>query len=265
MKKRTAVITGASRGVGAEIAKLLALMEWNVVILAKTTEKRAGLRGTIYSVANEIKDFGEVALPVRADVRFEDQVRNAIAQAVDVFGGIDALINNASALPREGTEEQLRVVNQVIVDGTRFCTEACLPYLLKSNRAHVINIAPPLPVAKHWFEKFGVYANAKNAVSEYTVEMAKKHPHIVWSTLWPAKMLYTAATIAYLEGEEKARKHTRSPKIMADAAHLILLKEPEGNFWLDEDALEILGGATDFDRYLLPGTKEEDLMPDILI
>lgn len=264
-ENRTVVISGASRGVGAEIAKLLAQLGWNVVILAKTTEPHRVLPGTIYSVAEEIKAFGGVVLPLKVDVRFEEQVRDAIAQVVDVFGGVDALINNASALPFDGSEKNLRLVHQVIVDGTHFCTEACLPYLQKSENPHVINIAPLLPMAEHWIEKYGAYAVAKRTVSEYAMKMVVEHHGIAWHTLWPEKMLHTSATVSIF-GEEKARRCTRSPKIMADAVNLILeSNNPYGSFWTDNWALKGLGGVTDFSRYLLSGSKEEDLIPDVFV
>lgn len=268
MKKKTVVISGASRGIGAQMARRLA-GDFNVVIMAKTAEPHQKLSGTIYSVAEEIRNLGGSVLPLRVDVRSERQVKDAIADAVDIFGGIDALINNASAIILNPTEKQVELMNQVIVDGTRFCTEACLPYLQKSKKPHVLNIAPPLPMAEHWVEKYGQYAKAKRAVSLYTEIMSRRHQGIIFNTLWPAKMIYTAATIA-LFGEEEARKHTRSPEIMADAARNILeLKSAalSGIFFLDEKAtaLENPRRVPDFSRYLLPGSKEEDLMPDVFV
>lgn len=270
MKNKTVVISGASRGIGAQMARRLA-KDYNVVILAKTAVPHPKLSGTIYTVAEEIKALGRNALALPVDVRFEAQVKNAIAQTISVFGGIDALINNASAIILKPTEKQVELMNQVIVDGTRFCTEACLPYLLKSENPHVINIAPPLPMAKHWIEKYGAYAEAKRGVSEYTEIMSrsKRHRNIIFNTLWPAKMIYTAATVA-LFGEEEARKHTRSAEIMADAAKELLNLESNafsGMFFLDEKvvAFENPCRVPDFSRYLLPGSKEEDLMPDVFV
>lgn len=269
MKKKTVVISGASRGIGAQMARRLA-EDYNVVILAKTAEPHPKLPGTIYTVAEEIKALGGYVIPLAVDVRFEEQVRAAMEIAAECGRGtIDVLINNASAIILKPTEKQVHLMNQVIVDGTRFCTEACLPYLLNSKNPHVLNIAPPLPMAKHWIEKYGPYAEAKRWVSEYTETMSRKHRSIIFNTLWPAKMIYTAATMA-LFGEEEARKHTRSVEIMADAARNILELEStafSGMFFLDEKvvAFENPRRGADFSRYLLPGGKEEDLMPDVFV
>ncbi len=265
MRKRTAIISGASRGVGAAIAERLARSGWNAVILGKTTEPHKVLPGTIYSVRDEIIAAGGSALALKVDVRFEDQVRGAIDYAAAIFGGVDALINNASALPLEGTEKQLRVVHDVIVNGTRFCTEASLPYLQKSDNPRVIAIAPPLPMAEQWIEKYGAYAKAKRTVSKYTDVMREMYPDIAFSALWPKKLLFTAATIlGVFKSEEEARKHTRNPKIMADAVRVILEFSIAG-FCLDEQILMNLGGVTDFSEYLLPGCEEKDLMDDVFL
>ncbi len=264
LKDKTIVITGASRGVGREIALRAAKDGANVVILAKTAEPHSKLSGTIYTVAEEVDNLGGRALPLAVDVRSEDNVRLAVDITAETFGGIDILVNNASAVILNPTEKQILLMNQVIVDGTRFCTEACLPYLQKSENAHVINIAPPLPMAEHWIKKYGEYAVVKRTVSEYMAMMAGKYPSIIFNTLWPQKMLYTAATIS-LFGEEKARKYTRSAEIMADVVALILESRQSGRFFTDEQALEELGGITDFSRYLLQGSKVEDLYPDVFI
>lgn len=264
MKNKTIVITGASRGVGREIALRAARDGANVAIWAKTVLPHPKLSGTIYTVAEEITALGGSALPLGADVRFADQVKRAAEETVAAFGAIDALINNASAIILDPTEKQISLMHQVIADGTRFCTEVCLPHLQKSENPHVINIAPPLPMAERWVKKYGAYAMAKRAVGEYTQMMARKYPEISFAALWPKFMLFTAAT-AHLFGEEQARRCTRSPEIMADAAALILKNREPGKFFLDETALKELGGVVDFSSYLLPGSKAADLMPDIFI
>lgn len=267
VKNKTVVITGASRGVGREIALRAARDGAHVVILAKTAERHQILPGTINSVRDEIVAAGGSALALKVDVRFEDQVGGAISYAAAIFGGIDAIINNASALPFDGSPKQLQLVHDVIVNGTRFCTEACLPYLQKSDNPHVINIAPPLPMTEHWIEKYGAYALAKRTISKYTDVMSEMYPGIAFSTLWPKKMLFTSATIlGVFKSEEKARKHTRDPKIMAEAMKFLLESERyEKIFWTDEQVLAELGGVTDFSCYLMSGSKEEDLMPDIFV
>jgi citronellol/citronellal dehydrogenase len=264
MKKKTVVITGASRGVGAEIAKRLAQLGWNVVIFAKTEEPNLKLPGTIYTVAEEIQALGGRVLPLKVDVRFWEQVEEAMKQAARFGGGnIDALINNASAIILKPTEKQIRLMNQVIIEGTRFCTEAFLEYSNQSANLRIINIAPPLPMAEHWVEKYESYAVAKREVSEYT-ELTARLLGVYVNTLWPKTMLFTAATKA-LFGEARASVCTRNPKIMADAAALILQSSETGRFFTDESALEELGGVTDFSGYLLPGSRAEDLMPDVFV
>lgn len=270
MKKKTVVIGGASRGIGAQMARRLA-EDYNVVIFAKTAEPHPKLSGTIYTVAEEIKALGGNALALPVDVRFEAQVKNAMARAAEFGGGkIDALINNASAVFIKPTPKQVHLMKQVIVDGTRFCTEACLPYLLKSDSlclSHVINIAPRFPMAEHWVEKYGPYAKAKRAIGKYTAMMEKKYPGIIFTTLWPKKMIYTSATIA-LFGKDEALKHTRSAEIMADAVVAILELQNtafSGRAFLDEQALNWFCGINDFSPYLLSDTKMEDLYPDIFV
>lgn len=269
LRGKTAFITGSSRGVGEAMALRFAKDGANVVIAAKT-EVEAKLPGTIHSVAKKVEMLGGHALPLKVDVRFEYQVQNAVKETVNVFGGIDVLINNASALflGEKATGKKMDLMSGVIIDGTRFCTEVCLPYLKKSANAHVINIAPPPNIAWHWFKEYGVYAAYKHAVSNLTVDMAEKFREfgIAFNSLWPKKMLYTAAT-RHIFGDEDARKHTRLPEIMADAAYLIATSDSRtctGNFFTDEDLLRT-DGMTDFSRYLLSGANEEDLYPDVFL
>lgn len=263
LKGKTLVITGASRGVGREIALRAAKDGANVVILAKTAEPHPKLPGTIYTVAEEVERLGGRALPIAVDVRFKDRVFSAMEESAATFGGIDILVNNASAVILHPTEKQILLMGQVITSGTCSCTEACLPYLQKSKNPHVLTIAPPLPMAEHWIKTYGAYAEAKLAVSEYTKLMSKLS-FTAFNTLWPKCMVYTAATIN-LFGEEKAKQHTRHPRIMADAAHLILTSESHtctGNFFTDEDVLRA-NGVIDFEQYLM--TPESELYPDIFI
>lgn len=260
---KTIVITGASRGIGGEMATFFALCGWRVVILAKHAltphPKLDGAR----TVAEEIKHWDGKVLAIATDVRFEDQVNGAMTQAAEFGDGkIDVLINNASAIILQPIEKQIRLMNQVIVAGTRLCTEACLPYLKKSNNPHVLSISPPLPMKEHWVEEYGAYALAKRAVSEYMEKMAEEHPGIFFGTLWPKCMIYTAATI-HLFGKEEARRHTRHPSIMSSAAYNLLCGfRHTGNFFIDEDVLRE-GGETDFDHYLM--TPGDVPYPDIFV
>lgn len=264
MKKKTVVITGASRGVGAQMARRLA-QEYDIVLFAKTSEPHPKLSGTIYTVAEEIQALGGRVLPIKVDVQHENQVEDAMGQAVKFGGGtIDVLINNASALPFDGSEKQLELVRQVIIGGTYRCTEEFLLYSKPGTNQRIINIAPPLPMADHWIKKYGVYAEAKRTVSEMTELQAEIRPNTFINALWPKSMLFTAATKA-LFGTEKASQCTRNPNIMADAAALILKSFETGRFFTDESALEELGGVANFSQYLLPGARAEDLMPDVFV
>lgn len=276
MNARTAVIVGASRGIGAEMARRLALFGWNVVIIGKTLEPNQKVSGTLNTVAKEIRSFGGSVLVVQADVRSEDQMRHAMEEAAFFGEGkIDALINNASAVIIKSTEElsvkEYDLMQQIIVRGTFLSTKICLPYLKVSSNPHVLSIAPPLPMEDFWLQECGAYAMAKREVSTFMDVMAKKSTKvgvgIAFNTLWPKYMIYTAATI-HLFGEPTARKCTRNPKIMADAASLILdtnSKECNGQFFLDEDVVRNLGGIHDLSVYLKEGSKEKDLRLDVFV
>lgn len=276
MNTRTVVIVGASRGIGAEMARRLALFGWNVVIVAKTLEPNPKVPGTLNTVAKEIRSFGGSVLVVQSDVRSEDQMRHAMEEAAFFGEGkIDALVNNASAVIIKSIDElaikEYDLMNQIIARGTFLSTSICLPYLKLSSNPHVLSIAPPLPMEDFWLQECGEYAMAKRKVSTFMEMMAKKSAKsgvgIAFNTLWPKYMIYTAATI-HLFGEPTARKCTRNPKIMADAASLILdtnSRECNGQFFLDEDVVRNLGGIHDLSVYLKEGSKEKDLRLDVFV
>lgn len=252
------VITGGSRGVGRAIALELSRRykgDVNIALFARRPHAN-GL------VAKEVAALGGKAFPFKVDVGNAQNVHDAVEKAASAFGGkIDAAINCASQIfYKDVTEKQIKVMNEVIVQGTMNVTEACLPYM--TDGSHVINIAPPFPMAQHWFEEYGAYALAKSSVSLYTLLLAWRFPKRVSHLVWPKYMVYTDATIRVLEDAEKT---TRDPQVMADAVALVLESHESGRCWLDETALQELGGITDFSKYLLPGAKAEDLMLDVFV
>ncbi|MBL8332238.1 MAG: NAD(P)-dependent oxidoreductase [Rubrivivax sp.] len=273
LKDRTLVITGASRGIGLAIARRAAADGANIVLLAKTTEPNPKLPGTLYSAAEEIVAAGGQALPVPTDIRDEAAVAAAVQAAVQRFGGIDILVNNASAISLTPTPmtpmKRFDLMFGVNVRGTYCCTQACLPELMRSAQAgrnpHVLNMSPPLSMKEHWFQGHVAYTMAKYGMSECTLGHAGEfRPHgIAVNSLWPRTAIATAA-LQMIPGVDLNR--CRTPEILADAAYLVLTSDAKtttGNFFID-DALLAQHGVTDFDRYaVVPGTK--DLIPDFFV
>jgi citronellol/citronellal dehydrogenase len=273
LKDKTLFITGASRGIGLAIALRAARDGARIVLVAKTTEPNPRLPGTLYSAAEEIEAAGGQALPVPTDIRDENAVAAAVAQGVKRFGGIDILVNNASAIsltPTDATPmKRFDLMFGVNVRGTYCCTQACLSELIKSAKAgrkpHVLNMSPPLSMKPHWFQGHVAYTMAKYGMSECTLGHAaefKRHG-IAVNSLWPRTAIATAA-LQMIPGINLDK--TRKPEILSDAAHIILTsdaKTTSGRFFIDE---ALLGehGVTDFDRYaVVPGTK--DLIPDFFV
>ena len=273
LQGKTLFITGASRGIGLAIAKRAAQDGANIVIAAKTTDPNPKLPGTIYSAAAEIEQAGGKALPVQTDIRDEASVLSAVAQAVQAFGGIDILVNNASAISLTPTPDtpmkRFDLMFGVNVRGTYLCTQACLPQLLKSAQAgrnpHVLNMSPPLSMKTHWFKNHVAYTMAKYGMSECTLGHAGEFkPHgIAVNSLWPRTAIATAA-LQMIPGVDVAR--CRKPEILSDAAYLVLTSDAKtttGNFFID-DVLLAKHGITDLDRYsVVPGTK--DFIPDFFV
>ncbi len=263
LKGKTLFITGASRGIGKSIALRTARDGANICIVAKTVEPQPALEGTIHTAAEEIKRAGGDALPLAVDIRFEEQVRQAIERAVETFGGIDILINNASAITLTGTlkteMKRYDLMHAVNTRGTFLCSQACLPHLLKSSNPHILNISPPLNMEARWFAPHVAYTMAKFGMSMCLLGMAEefREQGVAINALWPRTAIATAAGMNLLGGEA-AIKRCRKPEIMADAAHYILTtpsRETSGNFFIDEDVLRA-AGVTDFDQYAVsPGTK----------
>ena len=270
---KTLFITGASRGIGLAIAKRAARDGANIVIAAKTTEANPKLPGTIHSAAAEIEAAGGKALALQTDIREEASVLAAIEQAVKHFGGIDILVNNASAIsltPTPATPmKRFDLMFGVNVRGTYLCTQACLTQLVKSAQAgrnpHVLNMGPPLSMKAHWFKDHTAYTMAKYGMSMCTLgHSAEFKPlGIAVNSLWPRTAIATAA-LQMIPGVDISR--CRKPEILADAAYLILTsdaKTTSGNFFID-DTLLGSHGVKDFEPYsVTPGTK--DFIPDFFV
>jgi citronellol/citronellal dehydrogenase len=257
---RTLFITGASRGIGREIALRAARDGANVVVAAKTAEPHPKLRGTIHTVAAEVEAAGGRALAIALDVRDDAAIAAAVAQAVAAFGGLDALVNNASAISLTPTLQtparRFDLMMGVNVRATFLCSQACIPHLRRSPNPHILNLAPPLSMKAKWFAGHTAYTISKYGMSLCTLGMAEelRGDGIAVNSLWPATTIATAAVEFNFPPEILAA--SRHPAIMADAAHAILARasrETTGNFFLDEDVLRARG-VTDFSGYAVtPG------------
>jgi citronellol/citronellal dehydrogenase len=270
LARRTLFITGASRGIGREIALRAARDGANVVIAAKTAEPHPKLRGTIHTVAAEVEAAGGKALAIALDVRDEAAIAGAVDLAVRTFGGIDALVNNASAISLTPTlatpARRFDLMMGVNVRATFLCSQACIPHLARAPNPHILNLSPPLAMKAKWFAGHVAYTISKYGMSQCTLGMAEelRAQGIAVNSLWPATTIATAAVEFNFPPEVLAA--SRHPAIMADAAHAILTspsRETTGNFFLDEEALRA-GGVTDFGRYsVTPGVAPfKDLFVD---
>lgn len=246
---KTIVITGASRGIGLAVALRAAQDGANIAILAKTVEEDPRLPGTIYTAAKEVEERGGKALALKCDVRSEEDVKDAIKQTAEKFGGIDVLINNASAIsltPTEATEmKRFDLMSQVNGRATFMCSKFSIPFLKKADNPHVLNMSPPLNMNPRWFGPHLAYTMAKYNMSLCTLGMAEelKKSGIAVNSLWPETGIATAAVLNLLGGEE-AMKKCRKPEIVADAAYWILTQkstEVTGNFFVDSEVLRAAG------------------------
>lgn len=272
LANKTLFITGASRGIGLAIALKAAKDGANIVVAAKTTEPHPKLPGTIFTAAEEIEKAGGKALPVVVDVRDEDILQNAIDQAVAKFGGIDILINNASAIsltPTEKTEmKRYDLMHHINTRGTFLTSKLCIPHLLKAENPHVLNLSPPLNMEARWFKKHVAYTMAKFGMSMCVLGMAAEYQgRIAFNALWPRTLIDTAAVRNLLGGPQMASKG-RTPEIVADAAYAILSRDHKacsGNFFIDEALLRETG-VTDFTPYRVDSSLSEDeLVEDLFI
>lgn len=270
LRGRTLFITGASRGIGKGVALRAARDGANVVIAAKTTEPHPKLPGTIHTAAREIEEAGGRALPVKVDVRFEEQVAQAVEKAVEAFGGIDMVVNNASAIFLAGTADtpmkRFDLMHQVNVRATFLCTRLCLPWLERSDHAHVLNLAPPPRLEPRWFAPHPAYTLSKYGMSLCVLGWAEelRDQGIGVNALWPRTTIDTAAIRNLLGGEAVARR-SRRPTIVADAAHAILVRDPRrctGNFFIDEEVLRE-EGVHDFQAYAVD--PEAELQDDLFL
>ncbi len=270
LKGKTLFITGASRGIGKAIALRAAQDGANIVIAAKTAEPHPRLSGTIYTAAEEIEKAGGKALPCVVDIRFEEQVKEAVDKAVEAFGGIDVLVNNASAISLTGTVDtemkRYDLMHSVNTRGTFVCGKQCIPHLKKSDNPHILCISPPLNMEARWFAPHVAYTMAKFGMSMCALGWSEelRSQGIAANTLWPRTTIDTAAIRNLLGGEELA-KRSRKPEIMADAAHHILTRPSRdftGNFCIDDDVLRS-AGVTDLDEYAVDPSVE--LAPDFFV
>ena len=267
---KTLFITGASRGIGLAIALRAARDGANIVIAAKTTEPHPKLPGTIYTAAKEIEAAGGKALPCVVDIRDEAQIAAAVAKAVETFGGIDILINNASAISLTGTVatsmKRYDLMHGVNTRGTFACSQACIPHLRKAANPHILNNSPPLNMEPRWFGPHVAYTMAKFGMSMCVLGMAEelKAEGIAVNAIWPRTVIATSA-VQNLLGGDSTMQGSRTPEIMADAAYAILTRpsrEFTGNFCIDDEVLRA-EGVTDLSKYSsVPGAT---LLPDFFV
>ena len=269
LKNKTIFITGGSRGIGKAIALRAARDGANIIIAAKSDKPHASLPGTIYSAAEDIEKAGGHALPIKLDVRDDQAITDAVNKAASHFNGLDILINNASAITLENTLDvtmsKFDLMHSVNVRGTFSCSKACLPYLLKSDNPHILNLSPPLNLDPVWFKDYLAYTMSKYGMSMCVLGMAREfHSRgIAVNALWPRTVINTAA-INMLGGVVNA-DNCRNAEIMADAAHAILCRDSKttnGNFFIDEDVLRA-DGVRDFDHYAIKAG--QPLMKDLFL
>jgi citronellol/citronellal dehydrogenase len=256
LKNKTVFITGGSRGIGKAIALRLAQEGANIVIAAKTADPHPKLEGTIYTAAQEIEALGVRVLPLQVDIRYEEQIQSAVDRTVQTFGGIDILINNASAInltPTEHTEaKRFDLMNGINVRGTFLMSKACIPHLKKGSNSHILTLSPPLDMQPKWFAPHLAYTMSKFGMSMVMLGLSAelKQYKIAANALWPKTTIATAA-VQNLLGGDYLMQRSRKPEIVADAALAIITQsssECTGNFFIDEDVLRN-AGTSDFNHY----------------
>ena len=273
LSDRTLFMTGGSRGIGLAIALRAARDGANVAMLAKTAEPNPKLPGTIYSAAEEIEAAGGKALPIVGDVRDEASVADAVAQAVDRFGGIDVCVNNASAINLKSIEEtevkRYDLMQGINSRGTFLAIRACIPHLKQGTNPHILTLSPPLDLDPRWLGAHAPYTLSKYGMSLLTLGAAAelREAGVAANALWPRSVIATAAVQNLLGGDEVMAK-SRTPEIVADAAYAILTqpsRECTGNLFIDDEVLEQLAGITDLGRYHASGEGGGELMPDFFV
>ena len=266
---KTLFITGASRGIGKAIALRAAADGAHVAVVAKTTEPHPRLPGTVYSAVEDIEAAGGKAIACVADIRFEDQVRAAVEATMAAFGGIDIVVNNASAIFLAGTLEtpmkRFDLMHGVNARGTFLVSQACLPHLLQADNPHLLMLSPPLNMDPNWFAGHAAYTIAKYGMSMCVLGMAEefRDKGVAVNALWPKTAIATAA-VQNLLGGDQAMTMCRKPEIVSDAAYEILIRESRectGNFFIDEDL--VVAAGKDLDQYVK--TPGGDLLPDFFL
>jgi citronellol/citronellal dehydrogenase len=270
-ENKTVLITGGSRGIGKAIGLRLAKEGANIAIAGKTAEPNPKLEGTIYTAAEEIAAAGNGrVLPIQGDIRFEDQIRTIVSKTVETFGGIDILINNASAINLAATEQmepkRYDLCHNINVRGTFFMSQACIPHLKLAHNPHILNLSPPLNLDSRWFAPHLAYTMSKYGMSMIVLGLAEelRQYRIAANALWPKTTIATAAVRNVLGGDFLIQR-SRTPEIVADAAFYILQKpsfETTGNFFIDEDVLQ-QEGITDLAKYAI--NPEQKLMNDLFL
>ena len=267
---KTMFISGASRGIGLAIAKKAAADGANIALIAKTAEPHPKLEGTVYTAAEAIDAAGGTALPIVGDIRDEGSVTDAVAAAVAKFGGIDAVVNNASAIDLRGTEaldlKRYDLMQDINTRGTFVVSKSCIPHLKQAGNPHVLTLSPPLLMDGRWFKDHVAYTIAKYGMSMCTLGMAEEFraDGIAFNSLWPRTIIATAA-VQNILGGDAAMARSRSPEIYADSAHAVVTRpsrEATGNFYLCEDVLAE-EGVTDLSAYSYGA--EGELIPDLFV
>ena len=270
LRGKTLFITGASRGIGLAIALRAARDGANVAVVAKTAEPDPRLPGTVYTAAEQIEAAGGRALPLVTDIRHEEQVAAAVARTVETFGGIDILVNNASAIHLTGTVQtpmkRYDLMHAINTRGTFLCSAQCVPHLKKAENPHVLNLSPPLNMEPRWFAPHVAYTMAKFGMSMCVLGMAEefRRDGIAFNALWPRTTIATAA-VKNLLGGEQIMRGSRKPEIMGDAAHVIFnrpARECTGNFFIDDEVLRS-AGKDDLSEYAVDPTAV--LIPDFFV
>ena len=270
-ENKSVLITGGTRGIGKAIALRLAREGANIAIVGKTAEPTPKLEGTIYTAAEEIAAAGAgKVLPLQGDIRFDETIRQVVSATAEAFGGIDILVNNASAINLMTTEQvepkRYDLMHDINVRGTFFMSQACIPYLKQAHNPHILNLSPPLNLDSRWFGPHLAYTMSKYGMSMIILGLAEelKQYRIAANALWPKTTIATAAVKNLLGGDFLVQR-SRTPEIVADAAWYILQKpsfETTGNFFIDEDVLQ-QEGISDFNRYAVnPDLK---LMNDLFL
>lgn len=269
---KTVFITGASRGIGKAIGLRLAREGANIVIAAKTAEPHPKLPGTIYTAAKEMEAAGGKTLPVIVDIRDESLIQTAVDKCVEIFGGIDILINNASAISLTGTQQtsmkRYDLMHHINTRGTFLTSKLCLAHLLKAENPHVLNLSPPLNLDPKWFGVHVAYTMAKYGMSMCALGMAEefKEQGVAFNALWPRTAIATAAVKNILGGDQIVQR-SRTPEIMADAAYHVLQRDSNsctGNFFIDDEVL-VSEGISDMTPYAVNPDFKDELFPDFFL